>query len=448
MSVAGTRGRSPGGRIALTLAIVVGVLLLVAVGSWLWYRANPVTPVDAPPGVLAVLTRPIPDGPDAGLLRRGRYLATAGDCVSCHTRAGGLPFTGGRGLATPFGVIYSPNLSGTAAGIAGWTPDQFFRAMHDGVDNDGGHLYPAFPYTHFTIVSRADSDAILAWLKTVPGDASAPPANRLPFPLDLRAVMLVWNAINFAPHGLAANPAQPAAWNRGAYLVQGLGHCGACHTPRTALGADDTAHAFAGGKLDGWIAPDLTGNPRTGLGRWSQQDIVDYLKDGRSARSNAAGPMAEVVTYSTSMLSDADLAAIATYLKGIAASPDGPVTAAPAVAMRTGGAIFGDACTACHREGGVGSPRLFPPLAGSAAVQQADPTSVIRLILAGGRTGPTLARPSALAMPSFAWKLDDQQVADVATYTRNSWGNRAPAVTAGAVADLRAKLHLTAAMPR
>lgn len=443
-----TAARSTGGRILLVIAIIVGVLLLVSIGSWLWLRSHPATLVEAPPGVLAVLTRPIPDSLEAGLLRRGRYLATAGDCVSCHTRAGGLPFTGGRGLRTPFGVIYSPNLSGSAAGIAAWTPSQFFRAMHDGIDNDGNHLYPAFPYTHFTVVSRADSDAILAWLKTVPGDASSAPANRLPFPLGLRPVMLVWNALNFAPHGLAANPSQPAAWNRGIYLVSGLGHCSACHSPSTALGAEDTAHAFYGGKLDNWLAPDLTGNRRTGLGGWSQQDIVDYLKYGRSARSNAAGPMAEVVTYSTSLMSDADLAAIATYLKTIAASPDAPVTAAPAVAMRVGGAIFGDACTACHREGGVGSARLFPPLAGSAAVQQADPTSVIRLILAGGRTGPTPARPSALSMPSFAWKLDDQQVADVATYARNSWGNHAPPVNADQVADLRIKLGLRAAMRR
>ena len=443
-----TTARSTGGRILLVIAVIFGVLLLVSIGSWLWYRSHPATLVKAPPGVLAVLTRPIPDSLEAGLLRRGRYLATAGDCVSCHTRAGGLPFTGGRGLRTPFGVIYSPNLSGSAAGIAAWTPSQFFRAMHDGIDNDGNHLYPAFPYTHFTVVSRADSDAILAWLKTVPGDASSAPANRLPFPLGLRPVMLVWNALNFAPHGLAANPAQPAAWNRGAYLVAGLGHCSACHSPTTALGAEDTAHAFQGGKLDNWLAPDLTGNRRTGLGDWSQQDIVDYLKYGRSARSNAAGPMAEVVTYSTSLMSDADLTAIAIYLKTLTPSADMTASTPAAVAMRTGGAIFGDTCTACHREGGVGSARLFPPLAGSAAVEQADPTSVIRLILAGGRTGPTLARPSALSMPSFAWKLDDQQVADVATYARNSWGNRASPVSADEVADLRGKLGLRAAMRR
>ena len=443
-----TAARSTGSRILLVIAIIVGLILLVSLGSWLWYRSHPATLVEAPPGVLAVLTRPIPDGPEAGLLRRGRYLATAGDCVSCHTRAGGLPFTGGRGLRTPFGVIYSPNLSGSADGIASWTPDQFFRAMHDGIDNDGNHLYPAFPYTHFTVVSRADSYAILAWLKTVPGDASTAPANRLPFPLDLRPVMLVWNALNFSPHGLAANHAQPASWNRGAYLVEGLGHCGACHSPKTTLGADDSSHAYQGGKLDNWLAPDLTGNKRTGLGSWSHQDIVDYLKYGRGARSNAAGPMAEVVTYSTSLMSDADLAAIAIYLETLTPSADMTASPPAAVAMRAGGAIFSDACTACHREGGVGSARLFPPLAGSAAVQQVDPTSVIRLILAGGRTGPTLARPSALSMPSFALKLDDQQVADVATYARNSWGNHAPPVSADQVADLRRQLGLLTAMRR
>ncbi len=441
--------RSTGSRVMIAVGIVIAVLLLVSAGSWLFYKVNPVTLIDPPPAPLPLLTQPITAregaAPAADVVR-GRYLTIAGDCVSCHTRAGGMPFTGGRGIRTPFGVIYSPNLSGNAAGIAGWTPAQFFRALHDGVADDGSHLYPALPYTHFTIVSRADSDAILAFLKTVPGDAATPPANRLPFPLDLRPVMIAWNALNFTPHPFHADPAQSVAWQRGAYLVEGLGHCGSCHTPKTMLGADDTSRRFYGGNIDNWIAPDLTGNTRSGLGNWSADDIAEYLKAGRNARANAGGPMAEVVAYSTSLISDADRAAIATYIKSLPAGPATTVHEPAPVTMTAGAAIYGDACTACHRVGGKSSPGLFPPLGGSAALQQADATNVIRVILGGARTAPTLTRPSTPSMPSFAWKLDDQQVADVATYVRNSWGNRAEPVSRSDVERLRSKLTLRPAM--
>ena len=439
--------RSLGGRLLLSAGIILVLLIAISLGSWLWLKANPVTIVEPPPGPIALLTAPIPDGPNADLLRRGRYLTIAGDCVSCHTRAGGHPFAGGLGLQTPFGVIYSPNLTGDkATGIGNWTPVQFFRALHEGRGADGDHLYPAFPYPHLTIVSRAESDAMLAYLKTVPGEHYVQPANRLPFPLDIRLGMIGWNAIYFRPHGFTPDPRRSAAWNRGAYLVQGLGHCGACHTPKTALGAEDGDHALQGGVLDHWVAPDLTGNARTGLGRWSAADIVQYLRTGRSAHSNAAGQMAEVVTYSTSLLSDADLTAIATYLKSLPASVTQANAAPDAAAMQTGRAIFADACTACHLSAGKGQPGMFPPLPGSAIAQQRDPTGIVRLILAGGRTAPTLRRPSFQSMPSFAWKLDDQEVADVATYVRNAWGNSAPAVNAKQVAQLRKGMALPAAV--
>lgn len=435
--------RSVGGRILAVIGLIIVLLLLISIDSWLYLKLNPTEIVAPPPAPLSILTQPIPDGPNADLIRTGRYLTIAGDCVSCHTRAGGRPFTGGLGLKTPFGVIYSPNLtSDKATGIGDWTPDQFFRALHDGIAPGGEHLYPALPYTHFTILSRANTDAILTYLKTVPAEGFDKPTNRLPFPLNIRAGMIAWNAMNFTPHAFHNDPSQPAAWNRGAYLVQGLTHCGACHTPLTAIGAEDQTRAFQGGKLDNWIAPDLSGNPRTGLGNWSAQDLVEYLKTGRDRHSNAAGKMAEVVSYSTSLLSDQDLAAIATYIKSLKSSPASKIAAPEAAAMRAGGAIYDDTCTACHRAGGKGSPRLFPPLAGSAATQQQDPTSVIRLILAGGRTGPTLSRPTTQSMPSFAWKLNDQQIADVATYIRNSWGNQAEPVPADQVADLRGKLKL------
>jgi mono/diheme cytochrome c family protein len=434
--------RSLGGRIVAVIVIIVLALILLALGSWLWFTLNPAEIVEPPPAPVPLLTLPIPDGPNADLIRRGRYLTIAGDCVSCHTRAGGRPFAGGLGLKTPFGVIYSPNLtSDRETGIGAWTPDQFFRAIHDGVGRGGKHLYPALPYPHFTIVSRADADAILAYLKTVPGERYEEPANRLPFPIDVRASLIAWNALNFSPHAFREDPSKSAEWNRGAYLVEGLAHCGACHTPKTLLGAEDHDHAYQGGTLNNWVAPDLTGNPRTGLGKWSVQDIVDYLKTGRNRHSNAAGLMAEVVSYSTSLLSDDDLVAIATYIKSLKPSPSPEIGAPEAAAMRTGGAIYADACAACHLDS-KGQPGMFPPLAGSAVVQQRDATGVIRLILAGARTGPTLSHPSTQSMPSFAWKLDDQQIADVATYVRNSWGNRAEPATADQVADLRDELDV------
>ncbi|MGN6277711.1 MAG: c-type cytochrome [Sphingomonas sp.] len=441
--------RSLGHRMLLAIIAVLVLLFALSIVTWAWFALNPATIVEPPPGPIAMLSAPIPDGPNADLIRRGRYLTIAGDCVSCHTRAGGHPFEGGLGLKTPFGVIYSPNItSDRDTGIGGWTPDQFFAALHKGVAPGGKYLYPALPYPHFTTIPRGDSDAILAYLKTVPARSYVQPANRLPFPLDIRLGMIAWNALNFSPHAFRPDPSQPLAWNRGAYLVEGLGHCGACHTAKTALGAEQHDRALQGGTLDNWVAPDLTGNPRTGLGKWSGADIVEYLKTGRNAHSNAAGQMAEVVTYSTSMLNDQDLAAIATYLKSLKPSADAASPAPAVAAMRAGGAIYADACTSCHLAAGKGQPRMFPPLAGSAAAQQADPTGVIRLILAGGRTAPTLTHASFQSMPSFAWKLNDQQVADVATFVRNSWGNRAAPVSADQVADLRAKLALRSALGR
>jgi mono/diheme cytochrome c family protein len=432
----------------VVVGTVVALLILLAAGTWLWIELNPVVVSDPPPGVPALLTRPIPNGPNAALIRRGRYMAIAGDCMSCHTRAGGHPFAGGLGLETPFGTIYSPNItSDRADGIGALTPTQFYRVLHEGRATYG-RLYPAMPYPHFTMIDRADSDAILAFLKTVPAEHYRQPANRLPFPLDVRLSMIGWNTLNFSPHGFTGDPNRSAEWNRGAYLVRGPGHCGACHTPKTALQAEQDGKELQGAVIENWFAPDLTGNSRTGLGRWSAADIEEYLHTGRNAHAAAVGLMAEVVTYSTSLLSDGDRKAIATFLKSLPADADTASPAPDAAAMRAGGAIFFDACTACHLVKGKGQPRMFPPLEGSAVAQQRDPTGVIRLILAGGRTAPTLTRPTFQTMPSFAWKLDDQEVADVATYVRNSWGNRAPPVSAKQVAAIRSKLKLRPVLGR
>lgn len=442
MSAAGSRF-SVWRWIGWTILILVVMFVAASAGSWFWYSTHQPNITDPPPAPLALLARPIADGPNAALLRRGRDLVIQGDCVSCHTRRGGQPFNGGLGLKTPFGVIYSPNLtSETTTGIGNWTNDQFFRALNQGVAADGTHLYPAFPYPHFTSVSRANADAILAYLKTIPGTAYTPPPNRLPFPINLRISAAAWNMLFFDKHTFQPDPSKSQSWNRGAQLVSGLGHCGACHTPKNIFGAEKKSQSLQGATLSDWMAPDLTGNPRTGLGRWSTADIVEFLKSGRNAHSDAAGPMAEVVSYSTSQMSDKDLNAIATYLKSLPAAPAQQQRAPDPAAMTTGAEIYFDSCTACHRAKGQGSPRIFPPLAGSAIAQQSDPTGVIHLILAGGRAGPTPTRPSPLSMPSFAWKLTDREIADVATYIRNSWGNRAAPVSADAVAKLRQTLAL------
>ena len=423
---------------------VVAVLALVSGGSYLWvvHRTDQL-PDQPPPVPVAMLMRPVPDGPRADLIRRGQALTIAGDCVSCHSRAGGPPFGGGLGLKTPFGVIYSPNITGDAeTGMGRWTTDEFYRAMTRGIGRGGEHLYPAFPYTYLASVRRADADAILAYLKTLPPVRYTPPANLLPFPANLRPSVIAWNAAFFRPQPFSADPGRSAAWNRGAYLVNGLGHCAACHTAKT-LAASDKAGAFLqGGELNGWVAPDLTGNGRTGLGRWSVADVAEYLKTGRNAHANAAGPMAEVVSYSTGLMPDADLRAMGIYLKSLPASGDAAPDRPDAAVLRRGAAVYADACAACHLGDGRGQPRYFPPLPGHAGAQQANADTLIHVILAGARTGPTPARPSALTMPSFAWKLDDQEIAAVATYVRNGWGNRAAPVEPTQVATLRRSLRL------
>ena len=405
------------------------------------------SPAHLPPGAAvtppAFLTTPLPPGA-SDQVRRGRELAIVGDCVACHTPTGRPVFSGGRAVNTPFGAIYSANLtSDPQTGIGGWTPDQFWRALHEGKGAHGENLYPAFPYVQFTGATRADSDAILAYLKTVPAVNASPPANRLPFPLNVRLAVSGWNLLYFKPaaHPWAAAVGRSAAWNRGAYIVNTLGHCGACHTSKNGLGADKKGAFLQGTTLDRWSAPNLTGEPRYGLGGWSEDDVVAYLKTGRNAHAQVTGSMGEVVSDSTSLMADSDLRAIAVYLKSLPPSPSVAVAAANPRAMRAGEAIYFDACTGCHKEGGAGQPGWFPPLKGHAGLQNPDPTTTVRVILMGARTAPTPTHPTPTSMPSFAWKLDDAQVADVATYVRNAWGNRAAPVDSERVRKLRAALN-------
>jgi mono/diheme cytochrome c family protein len=418
---------------------ILGVAGL-AVGQMRALPAHPSSAVTR----LGVLAQSISDStPNAAQLRRGQYLVAAGDCLSCHLRDGGEPFAGGLGLNTPFGVIYTSNITpDRATGIGAWTADQFYRAMHDGKSSQGHDLYPAFPYPWFKFVSREDDDAIFAYLMSLPAVSYTAPKNDLAFPLNFRSFVGAWNLLFLDSHDFQSDPEQSAEWNRGAYLVNGLGHCGGCHTPKNSFGADKSKQELHGGRLDNWVAPDLTSNTRIGLGDWSVDDIAEFLGTGRNGHAAAGGAMADVISYSTSLLSDADRRAIAVYLKSQPASAGIESSAPEAGAMRRGAAVYSDACASCHLDNGVGQSRLFPPLGKDAMLQQPDPTGLEHLILAGTRIGVSASRPSPLGMPSFAWKLTDQEIADVSTFIRNSWGNEAAPVAASGVAELRKKLGL------
>jgi len=377
-------------------------------------------------------------------IARGRYLVHAGDCAACHTVDGGQPFAGGRAVPTPFGKIYAPNITpDSETGIGKWSDDDFYKAMHYGIDRDGEHLYPAFPYPWFTRLSHDDVSAIKAYLDTLKPVRNTTRPPQLPWPMSWRGSLAVWNKLYFQPGAFQPQAGKSAEWNRGAYLVQGAGHCAACHTPKNFLGATQAKQSLQGSDAgEHWYAPDLTGDLRDGLGHWSQADIVEYLKTGSNAKTAAAGQMAEVIERSTQHLSDYDLKAIATYLKDMPAPasaheqesrPDQQV-------MNNGAGIYLDNCAACHMDGS-GQPGVFPELKGSATVQAEQPDTLIHVVLAGAKKPETEGKPTGLQMPSFRDKLDDAQIAAVVTYVRNAWGNRAAGVSADKVAEVRKGLR-------
>jgi mono/diheme cytochrome c family protein len=381
------------------------------------------------------------DPQNFGQIERGRYLAIAGDCTSCHSVPGsGQPFAGGRSIETPFGIVVGANITpDSETGIGAWSDESFVRALREGKGHDGELLYPAMPYPNYTKLSESDALAIRAYLNTVGPVRNAVVSNKLPFPLDIREGMAAWNALYFTSGEFKPDSTKTAEWNRGAYLVEGLGHCGACHTPKSALGGDDRAHTFQGYALQGWFAPNITNDNERGLGGWSVADIVAYLKNGHNSTSASTGIMAEEITLSSSHMTDADLTAIATYLKALpgqtASLPAGISASDPK--MVAGEAIYADECSACHGLDGKGVPYLFPSLAGSPNVRSADPASLIRVVIEGARSVATAGEPTGPGMPSFAWKLSDDQAAAVLTYIRNSWGASAPIVEASQIAQAR-----------
>jgi mono/diheme cytochrome c family protein len=376
--------------------------------------------------------------PSDDMIARGKALTIAGDCASCHTADPAKPFAGGKRIDTPFGAVFSPNLTPDRdTGIGGWSDGDFVRALRTGVSPDGTRYYPAFPYPNFTKLTRDDVLAIRAYLATVAPVSNKAPPPELRWPLNYRVLMRAWDALFFVPGIFQPDQGKSAEWNRGAYLVEGVAHCGACHTPKNAFGADRRDQAFGGSMVQGMFAPRLDGAERSGLKSWSVDDIVEYLQSGRNGRSHAGPLMSEVVVNSTSKMSDADVHAIAVYLKALpAGAPEPDITPPSPAQMSDGERIYRGACVACHELDGSGAPRIYPPLPGNANLQSANPASTLHIILDGAQTVTTPQAPNSGSMPSYP-KLTDQEIADVATYIRNSWSNAAPAVTADQVARAR-----------
>lgn len=418
-------------RAGRALAVLLVLLASLAAAVW-WLGVR-----DASPGPTGA-TAPIRADEARA---RGAYLAKAGNCVGCHTRRGGEPLAGGRAIATPFGTVYSSNLTPDAqTGIGLWSADDFWRALHHGRSRDGRLLAPAFPYTSLTRVTRADADALYAWLMSQPPVAEANRAHALRWPFGTQAALAVWRALYFRAGEQAVDPAQSAEWNRGAYLVQGLAHCAECHGARHALGGLK-ADGDTGGQLpmqEGY-APSLHRAAEAGVADWPLADIVALLQTGQSSRGHASGPMAEVVRQSTQYLTDADLQAMAVYLKSLPQQPEASAAASAATGSgQTGKRLYEDHCARCHGERGEGVSGAYPPLAGNRAVLMADTTNLVQAVLHGGFAPATAGNPRPYGMPPFVLVLDDAQIAAVLSHLRSAWGNAAPKVTELEVNRVRA----------
>ncbi|KJZ64017.1 c-type cytochrome [Pseudomonas fluorescens] len=393
---------------------------------------------------------------DQNLIKQGEYLARAGDCVACHTAKDGKPFAGGLPMETPIGTIYSTNITPDKTGLGDYSFEDFDKAVRHGVAKNGSTLYPAMPYPSYASVNETDMKALYAYF--MQGVAPVAQENKdsdIPWPLSMRWPLAGWRWM-FAPAvaDYKAASGEDAVVSRGAYLVEGLGHCGACHTPRAltmqekALNAGEGSAFLSGSApLEGWIAKSLRGDHKDGLGSWSEEQLVQFLKTGRSDRSAVFGGMSDVVTHSMQYMTDDDLTAIARYLKSLPTNDpdDQPHQYDKQVAQalwngddsKPGASVYIDNCAACHRTDGHGYTKVFPALAGNPVLQSEDPTSLIHIVLKGGTLPATHMAPSTFTMPGFAWRLSNQEVADVVSFIRGSWGNSGSPVKASEVANLR-----------
>jgi mono/diheme cytochrome c family protein len=436
--------------IALGVVVALGLIVL----AWAGLRPGPMDfagsmvtlsdysgdPTGVPAGVAA-----------ASQIARGQYLADAADCLACHTAEGGEAFAGGRAFHTQFGTLYSPNISpDPETGIGNWSDDDFIRALHEGIDEDGDRLYPAFPYAAYTYLTTDDVLAIKAYLFSQPPVRNVPPEHTLRFPYNQRWLMAIWSMLYNPNTRFEPVPDRSAAWNRGAYMVEALGHCGECHTPRTPLQSLDNRRKFAGGFAEGWRAYNISSDEASGIGSWSADDLERYLKTGRSEnRGSAFGPMAEAVHLSFAKMTDSDLSAIVEYVRTVppVATPDlpaprmqpaasDPLAGAAADSNPRGLEIFSGACAGCH--GWTGQNDFVPhsTFTGSRAINDPTATNVALAILRGAGSLPESDNAVA-TMPAFGAILNDDDVAAVANYVVARFGATASSITADEVAMLR-----------
>jgi mono/diheme cytochrome c family protein len=385
-------------------------------------------------------------------VERGRALVTLGDCRPCHTAQGGEEFAGGRAIPTPFGTFYSPNITPDAAtGIGAWTAEDFWHALHNGYSRDGRPLYPTFPYTNYTKISRRDAQDMYEYLRTLPPVRRAARPHELQFPYSNSLALRLWRRAYFRPGVYEPDPARSAEWNRGAYLVEGLAHCSACHEARNSFGGAQSERNPAGGLVLNWYAPSLTQPQEAGLQRWPQGAIAAFLGGGRtigeagsSTPSAAAmGPMAEVIYESLQRVPVHELSAMAEYLKSLPESAEPP--AAPpldtqadlAATLENGRKTYAKHCARCHGDNGEGRIPAALPLAGNRAVTMASATNAVRILLYGGFTPGTASNPRPFGMPPFADTLSNTEIAEVLTYVRSAWSNHAPRVSPSEVARNR-----------
>ncbi len=399
---------------------LLGLTLLAVIGAGTLYRSAM--------REVALVVDTAPAAANTATVQQGAYIARTANCIGCHTTRGGAAFAGGLGIATPFGTIYSSNLTpDQKTGIGSWTAAEFWRAMHHGQSKDGRLLYPAFPYTSYTNMSRADSDALFAYLRSQTPVTHVNRAHELRFPYGLQVSLGVWRTLYFTPGSSVAEPGRDAQWQRGAYLVRGAGHCGACHTPRDSLAGSDNSRELQGAMMlaQSWYAPTLAG--------LHDVDIVQLLKAGHDGQRFVSGPMAEIVHGSTQYLDDADAQAISVFLKSLPPAPaasNAPALSVTSQAMaEAGGKIYEQHCVSCHGADGKGIKGAYPPLAGSRAVLAANPANLAQMTLNGGFAVSTASNARPFGMPPFAPLLNDAEVAAVLTYIRTAWGNQAGAVS-------------------
>ncbi|MHC1479378.1 c-type cytochrome [Frateuria aurantia] len=434
------------------------LIALMLLGWGAWFAASQ-------PGRDTVGAAELAAHPGADLIERGRYLALAGDCVACHTaphRA--TPFAGGLAFETPIGTIYSPNITPDPMhGIGRYSYIDFERAVRRGIRRDGSSMYPAMPYPSYARLRRADVEALyLYFMHGVPASDRPNQVNAIPWPLSMRWPLRGWRWL-FADKPDDARPTMPGeetGMARGRYLVEGLGHCGACHTPRglaeqeVALHDDGTGRYLSGGSVDHWTAPSLRNDPIGGLGSLPDSEWLAFLARGRSDHLAAFGGMREVVTHSTQYLTPTDLQDIVLYLRSLE-SPAHPLTRPLAsdtaqqlhhLQLSVPGATeYMDNCAACHRSDGRGYPGVFPALAGNPVLQSTQTDALIHLVLAGADSPGTRSDPASFSMPAFADRLDDAAIARLASFVQASWGNQGAPVT---VAQVRALRQTLAAPPR